>query len=82
MLSGSSVKDGLSMEGECLKRPPIGYDAEHKFIEDIRRKTFFLMHVVEPSLATKAEFIEETEQAFKGAAPLMAFITGALGLSF
>jgi uncharacterized protein (DUF2461 family) len=29
--------------GEGLKRPPRGFDAEHEHIEDLKRKSFFLM---------------------------------------
>jgi len=71
-----------TIEGDQLKRPPRGYDADHPFIEDLKRKSFFLKHDVEPSLITKPAFIKETEQAFMEAAPLMKFITNAMGLSF
>ena len=80
-----SVQEGkglFSMEGEQLKRPPAGYDADHGFIEDIKRKSFFVMRDVEPSLVIKPEFIDVTEEAFIKAAPLVEFITHALGLSF
>lgn len=71
-----------SMEGEQLKRPPAGYDVDHRFIEDIKRRSFFVMRDVEPSLVLKPEFIDLTEEAFIKAAPLVEFITRAMGLSF
>jgi uncharacterized protein (TIGR02453 family) len=76
-------KDYFStIEGEQLKRPPRGYNADHPHIEDLKRKSLFLKHDVKPSLITKPEFIEETEQAFRHAGPLIKFITNAMGLSF
>ncbi len=72
----------LTMEGEGLKRPPSGYDQGHEFIGDIKRKTFFLMHEVEPSRITRAGFIDEVAEAFTGASPLVEFIARSLGLSF
>ena len=71
-----------TIEGDQLKRPPRGYDVDHPHIEDLRRKSFFLKHNVEPSLIMKPEFIDETVQAFMHAAPLMKFVTNAMGLSF
>ena len=77
------AKKGLySIEGEQLKRPPRGYDADLRFIEDIKRKSFFVMRDVEPSLVMKPEFIDVTEKAFISAAPLVEFITRAMGLPF
>lgn len=71
-----------TIEGEQLKRPPRGYEADHPFIEDLKRKSFFLKHDVKPSLIMKPDFMDETLQAFREAAPLMKFITNAMGLSF
>jgi uncharacterized protein (TIGR02453 family) len=71
-----------TIEGDQLKRPPRGYDADHPFIEDLKRKSFFLKHDVKPSLITKPEFMDETLLAFRQASPLMKFITNAMDLSF
>ena len=82
----SKVIKGLkffsAIEGEQLKRPPRGYDADHPFIEDLKRKSFFLKHDVKPSLVVKPEFMDETLLAFRETVPLMKFITNAVGLSF
>ena len=71
-----------TIEGDQLKRPPKGYDADHPFIEDLKRKSFFLKRNVGSDLITKPEFINETERAFMHAAPLMKFTSNAMGLSF
>jgi len=76
------IKTFGQIEGEQLKRPPRGYDANHSFVEDLKRKSFFLKHLVSPSLALKPEFINETEQTFIDAIPLMEFVTSAIGLPF
>ncbi len=80
-----SVQEGkglYSIQGEQLKRAPRGYDADHRFIEDIKRKSFFVMRDVEPSLVMKPEFIDVCEETYMKAAPLVEFITQALGLAF
>jgi len=75
-------KGFLDIEGERLKRAPVGYDPNHPFIGDIKRKSFFWMHSVKPSPAVKSEFIEIVHDAFQGASPLMKFITDSLELGF
>ncbi len=76
------IKTFGQVEGEQLKRPPRGYDANHLFVEDLKRKSFFLKRPLKPSLILKPEFIKETEKTFMGAKPLMEFVTSAIGLSF
>jgi len=83
MITVTKEKKGfLDIEGERLKRPPVGYDPNHPLIEDIKRKSFFSMQNIEPTLALKPEFIEITCDIFKGASPLMKFITDSVGLGF
>ena len=70
------------VQGDGLKRPPRGYDAEHPCIEDLKRKTFFAMQEGSRELAMSPEFINEVTRAFKAASPLMAFLADALELPF
>lgn len=72
----------FSLEGERLKLAPRGYDVNHPFIDDIKRKSFFLKRNVDPTIIVKHEFLDKTEQAFNDAAPLLKFITNAMGLTF
>src|SRR5262245_849613 len=44
-----AFSDGV--EGEALSRPPKGFDAEHAYINDIKRKSFFVMHQSSPKAA-------------------------------
>ena len=65
-------------EGESLKRAPRGYDPDHPFIEDLRRKGF--MHSV--SFTEKAAcapgFASELERVGRRAVPLMVFLAAAV----
>ena len=69
-------------EGESLKRPPTGYEADHPYINDIKRKSFFLMREMDPGQALKPTFIDEAARTFSDISPLMAFITNALKLPY
>lgn len=72
--------DGLS--GEGLKRPPRGFDAEHPYIEDIKRKDFILYSPLTLEEFTAPDFIDQVEARFVAARPLMRFLAGALDLPY
>ncbi len=68
--------------GDGLTRPPKGYDKDHPHIEDLKRKSFFCVRNFEPSEIGKARFIDAVEQSYRGAAPLMRFLTAAVGADY
>jgi uncharacterized protein (TIGR02453 family) len=72
--------DGV--EGEGLSRPPKGFDADHPYIADIKRKSFFAMHKSSGKAAQTPAFLDEVEGAFKAAKPLMKFVCDALDAPF
>jgi uncharacterized protein (TIGR02453 family) len=60
--------------GDGLVRPPRGFDAEHEHIEDLKRKSFFLMRRESPEIILDETFVGEVEKTFKAAMPLMKYI--------
>jgi uncharacterized protein (TIGR02453 family) len=80
--NSTKVKEVGGIKGDSLKRPPRGFDAEHVHIEDLKRKSFYVMTEAPPKHALKPGFIDEVTDAFRRAAPLNRFITGALDLPF
>lgn len=68
--------------GEQLQRPPRGFAADHPWIEDLKRKSYYAVEYVEPQLALTPAFLDEVAAAFRDLAPLMRFLTAALGLPF
>ncbi|HEX9646772.1 MAG TPA: DUF2461 domain-containing protein [Alphaproteobacteria bacterium] len=68
--------------GEGLKRPPRGYNEGHPHIDDLKRKTFFVIRESGPKAARSPDFVGEVAAAFRDATPLMRFIAGALGQPF
>ncbi|MCZ6805377.1 MAG: TIGR02453 family protein [Deltaproteobacteria bacterium] len=67
-------------EGESLKRAPRGYDADHPFVDDLRRKGF--MHSVSftEKQACGKVFASELERVGRRAGPLMEFLAEAVGV--
>jgi uncharacterized protein (TIGR02453 family) len=70
------------VEGESLTRPPRGYDPEHPFIDDIKRKSFFAMHEASVKLAASPKLVDEVTSTFAAASPLMRFLCSALDVPF
>jgi uncharacterized protein (TIGR02453 family) len=70
------------LAGESLKRPPRGYDPEHRLIEDIKRKDFICVENFSKTAACKPDFIDRVAESFQAASPLMRFLTEAVGLKY
>jgi uncharacterized protein (TIGR02453 family) len=70
------------ISGDGLKRPPKGYDPEHQHIEDLKRKSFFIMRHEKPDIIYNKTFIDEVEKTFKAAKPLMQYICFAQNIPF
>lgn len=71
-----------AVEGEALKRPPKGFDAEHPLIETLKQKSFVVLTKSSPAAAMKRDFLDEVEATFVAAKPLMKFLTTAVGADF
>ena len=78
----SAVKKMGGIQGDSLKRPPRGYDPDARHIEDLKRKSFYLMTEVDPELALSPALVSESARVFRTAAKLNHFITDALELPF
>ena len=77
------IKDMFgAIRGDGLKTAPRGFDPEHPNIEDLRRKSFFLMRHEKPGLAHNTEFLDVVEETFNTSKPLMQFICHALEVPF
>jgi uncharacterized protein (TIGR02453 family) len=75
---------GLEMdrphEEGVLKRPPRGYDPEHPFVEDLKRKSFTASTAFTQREACAPDFLATFERACRRKVPLMEFLTEAVGL--
>ena len=78
----SAVKKLGGIQGASLKRPPRGYDPDAKHLEDLKRKSFFLMANADVELARGPELVSESAKVFRTVAKLNHFITDALELPF
>ena len=81
-ISGREFRSSFGMAGESLKRPPHGYDPNHPFIEDIKRRNFAAGSPLSDGQVCSPEFVEVLLGAFRASAPFMKFLAQAVGLPF
>ena len=81
-MSGDDFAAIYVLEGESLKRPPKGYDADHPMVEDLKRKDFVAATEFTEDDAVAPGFIDDYANACRTAAPLMEFLTTAVGLEW
>ncbi len=72
----------FTLGGDSLKRPPRGYDPEHRFIDDLKRKDYIAMADLSHAQVISKKFLDQVGRHFSASRPFMKFLTGALGLPF
>ena len=70
----------LELEGDSLMRPPRGFDPNHRFIEDIKRKDFVALAGLTEAQVCSPKFIRDFAAACRTMLPLVEFTAKALGL--
>jgi uncharacterized protein (TIGR02453 family) len=70
------------LAGDCLTRPPRGYDVDHPAIEDLKRKDFIGLAPLSLSELTAVDLVERVELRFAASASYMKFLCEALGVPY
>jgi uncharacterized protein (DUF2461 family) len=65
---------------DTLKRAPRGYDPGHRFLEDLKRQSFTTGVRFTQAQACASGFVERFTGACQKAAPLMKFLSRAVGV--
>ena len=76
----AKVRGKLELEGDSLKRPPRGFDPNHRFIEDIKRKDFVTTVGFTEAQVCGPNFMRDFAAACRTMLPLVEFTARALGL--
>lgn len=75
-----SFNEKCRMDGESMKKLPSGYDANHPFAEDLRRKDFTCWTKFSDEEVCSPTFLNDVFGVCRAAAPFMEFLTRAVGL--
>lgn len=81
-VQGKAFTNQWRMTGDSLKRPPRGVDADHPFIEDIKRKDFIAVADLSSDDLFQARLPQQLAASWKRTQPLMKFLCEALGVAF
>ncbi len=74
------LETGIDIEGDRLSRAPAGFDPADRFIEDLKRKDFYTLKEFTDADVVSDDFLDRYVAACERAAPLVEFLTKALGL--
>jgi uncharacterized protein (TIGR02453 family) len=80
--SAKAFRAELRLSGESLKRAPRGFDPEHPLIEDLKRKDFVVVADLDEKSVCAPDFIDRYAKICRVSAPLVRFLTEALGLEW
>lgn len=74
------LRAGIAIDGDSLTRAPAGFDARHPFVADLKRKDFYALVSFSQKAVTADDFLDRYVHECARVAPLVAFLTRALGL--
>lgn len=80
--SARSVVQRGGIQGESLARAPRGFDPEHRHVEDLKRKSLYIMEQGDPGLLRSVDLVNRAAAAFRAAGRLNHFVCDALELPF
>jgi len=82
LAQSDEIRDLGGIQGDSLKRPPRGFAADARHIEDLKRKSFYVMSGFSAGLALSPDLVTESARVFRTTAKLNHFISDALELPF
>ena len=82
VVRGGPFSNRYGLEGERLKRPPRGYDAESPIVDDLKLKDFIGGAKFSQRTATSSDFLDEYAAMCRDGAAFNRYLCDALGLPF
>ena len=79
---GKRFSDHFALAGDSLKRPPPGFPADHAHVEDLKRKDFIAIAALAEGAVQEREFPTTVTSMLRRTSALMAFLCGAVDLSY
>lgn len=77
-----SFNNAYDFAGDCLQRPPRGFDKNHALIEDIKRKDFIGISPMSTEDIIGKNIINKVLKRYESASPLMIFLCRAQEVRF
>ena len=80
VVSEPAFASTCSLSGDRLARAPRGYDPDHPWIEDLKRRDFVAVITLSEADASAPDFMDRFAEICRTSAPLARFLTEAVGL--
>jgi uncharacterized protein (TIGR02453 family) len=77
LVGGKTLRSTFTREGDRLKRPPRGFDAEHPLVEDLKRKDHILVARFDEQEACDPGFLTLFAKRCRESSGFMAFLARA-----
>lgn len=71
----------FQLEGDSLKRPPRGFNADHPLIDDLKRKDFIAIKTIPSDSIHSKRFTASVLRDFQKTDPLMHYLCTALNIN-
>ena len=82
MTTARAFTETFELDGDSLKRPPRGYEADHPLVEDLKRKDFIALTSFSEAEVVKSDFLDWFAGIARRGAPLVEFLSSAVGVRF
>jgi uncharacterized protein (TIGR02453 family) len=79
---GRRFRQQYELSGDSLRRPPRGYDPDHRYVEDLMRKDFVALAELTEGDVTAPGFLKHFVDLCKAGAPFVKYLCGAIGVKF
>jgi uncharacterized protein (TIGR02453 family) len=79
---GGDFASRYRLSGDVLKRAPAGFDSEHPLIDDLKRKDFVGVAMLDERTVTSRDFLPRYADLCRAATPYARFLCDAVGVPF
>ena len=77
-----SFRRYFELSGERLKTAPRGFEKEHPLIEDLKRKSYIGLQLLEENQVFSKSFLDDVATSFAASRSLMRYLCEAIGIPF
>lgn len=72
----------FEFDGQVMKRVPRGFPADHRAVEDLKRKDFIVVRNFDAGLLFTPDIVDFAAESFASTTPLIRFLCASLGAKF
>ncbi len=82
VIRAEEFRGRFQLAGDSLRRPPKGYEPDHPFMDDLKRKDFVGVCKLTQRTVTSASFLEDFAGICRAGSPLVRFLCKATDVAY